>query len=89
MKQSLCNVCGVPEEEWRDGKCYACGRGRFCEMSDDMIVEQRVYSWLDKQHMLSGGSFVKGDVSVILQSWLRANRRVPKYVLSYFGLETR
>lgn len=81
-KQALCNTCGVPETQWRDGRCWECGRGRYCEMVPSVILEQRVYDWLQK-HNISGPTIYPHEVVSSIQSWVRAGRAVPKYVLSY------
>lgn len=44
------NVCGVPEEEFKNGKRNKCGRS-VCDMSQDRLIDERLYNYARK-HLL-------------------------------------
>lgn len=52
-RQPLCNVCGIPEEKWKDGKCAECKHQ--CDMTPSVIIEQRVYDYCASHWMLGPG----------------------------------
>jgi len=86
MEQPKCNVCGVARNEWVNGKCYACGKGHYCDMDTDMIVEQRVYDWCSKNKLVMGGTIYKADVRQKVESMLEKGKPVPQYIQLYvFG----
>lgn len=58
MSIARCNICGIPESEWKNGRCYACGYGHYCDMTRDMIIDQRIYIWSDKHGQLAEGKKV-------------------------------
>lgn len=60
MEQPKCNICGVAQNEWVNGKCYACGKGHYCDMDADMIVEQRVYDWCAKKQSAGRRDYLQG-----------------------------
>lgn len=31
MSIARCNICGIPEDKWKSGRCYECGNGRYCD----------------------------------------------------------
>lgn len=77
-----CNTCGVPESNWEDGVCRACKR-THCEMTLDVIIEQRVYDWLLKHH-LSGSMLYPCEVVQKVEKVLQeGNMTVPQYVQRY------
>lgn len=77
-----CNTCGVPESDWEDGVCRACKR-THCDMTPDVIIEQRVYNWLLK-HQLSGSMLYPCEVVQKVEKVLQeGNMTVPQYVQRY------
>lgn len=84
-KKLYCNYCGIPEAEWKDGKCFACGNGRYCDVRDKDIIEQRVYDWAVRQNLLNcKGSVLypmlfKRDV----ERMLVAGKKVPQYIIQF------
>lgn len=86
MDQPRCNICGVPQNEWVNGKCVACGKGHYCDMEPNMIVEQRVYDWCSKNNLLDGGTIYKVNVRQKVEMMLNKGKVVPQYMQRYaFG----
>lgn len=83
MEQPKCNVCGVAQNEWVNGKCYACGKGHYCDMDADMIVEQRVYDWCAKNNLLDGGTIYKANVRQKVEMMMNKGKAVPQYMQRY------
>ena len=81
------NVCGVPDTQWnKDGKCRACGS--VCEMSEDVVIPQRVYEWALKHNMLkANGHLYQNDIRDMLRGsfW----RKTPKYFRAFFAKDGR
>lgn len=77
-----CNTCGVPETKWHDGRCWECGNGRYCEMTPNVILEQRVYDWLQK-HRVSGPNVYPRDIVSSIRIRMGTGFPVPKYVVEY------
>ena len=50
-----CNICGVPESKWSDGRCTLCGK--ICDMTPDVVMDQRVYDYAQKKNLLTGNTF--------------------------------
>ena len=69
-----CNVCGVPESEWVDGKCH-CARS-VCDMTPEVVVEQRVYDCAKRLGLLVGDTFYR---NTIYDRMLRKSYKMPKY----------
>lgn len=67
-----CNDCGVPESQWIDGKCVACGRRRYCDMREKDTIEQRVYDWFVRRGVVSNGGMkaVKATVLKYIQRFI-------------------
>lgn len=77
-----CNTCGVPETKWHNGRCWECGNGRYCEMTSSVVLEQRVYNWLQK-HRVSGPNVYPRDIVTNIRIRMGAGKPVPKYVVEY------
>ena len=76
-----CNICGVPESEWTDGTCSACGM--VCNMIDSVILpDTRIFAWAEKHGCISGGRVSKERII----DYGRSGRPMPKYVLDYINL---
>lgn len=76
-EQLRCNICGVPESQWEGGVCSACVRCS-CEVTDDLIIEERVYRYAEKHGLLNGDSFHPETARKRLER-VMANKRGPKY----------
>lgn len=76
-KLERCNICGVPESKWENGVCSACVRCS-CEITDDLIIEERVYRYAEKHDLLNGDTFQPETARKRLEH-VMANRRGPKY----------
>lgn len=75
-----CNDCGVPESQWIDGKCVACGRGRYCDMREKDTIEQRVYDWFVRRGVVSNGAMLYRSEAVRYVNRMKAAKAtVPKY----------
>ena len=75
------NVCGVPEEEFRDGKCNKCGRS-VCDMSPDRLIDERLYNYARKHLLMPSGMFVDHTfVFLVKERGLLA--KAPKYVQKF------
>lgn len=80
-----CNLCGVPESQWVDNKCVACGNGKYCEMREEDIIDQRLYDWAVKQRILN----CKGSVLYPtlfkheVERLLDAGKKVPQYIIQF------
>lgn len=72
--RARCNVCGIPENQWENGFCSACGT--VCSMTPDVIIEQRVFDYAKKHNLLDYGTFHKG---IIFQRMNNKYFRFPKY----------
>lgn len=83
MQKARCNICGVPESCWVDGKCCRCGNRRHCDMTSDMVVEQRIFDWCDKHGMLYCGAISKDSVRSEVKKMLAAGKKIPKYIFQY------
>lgn len=81
-KYPRCNTCGVPEAKWHAGRCWECGNGRYCKMTPSVIMEQRVYDWLQK-HRVCGPNVYPRDLVKSIQIRVNAGRPVPKYMVEY------
>ena len=66
-----CNTCG-----------WECGNGRYCEMTPNVILEQRVYDWLQK-HRVSGPNVYPRDIVSSIRIRMGTGKPVPKYVVEY------
>lgn len=83
MQKARCNLCGVSENQWVDGKCRCCGNGHYCDMTPDMIIEQRVFDWFNKHGLLYLGSVYKHIAQRKVREMLAAGQKVPKYIIQY------
>lgn len=73
-----CNHCGVPESEWgADGVCRKCS-GKCCEMTEDQIIDARVYAYAAKNDMLFRGCFEPLEVRTIFEK-IGRKKKVPQY----------
>lgn len=45
------NICGIPEEELKDGVCDACNS--HCQITEEYLVEKRVYDYAKKYYRKS------------------------------------
>lgn len=55
-EKKMCNICGVPASEIKDGICRWCpGENVYCTMEPGMMVEERVYEYAKKHHLLLPG----------------------------------
>ena len=70
------NICGVPESSWSEGKC-ACDHS-VCEMTEDVIVEGRVYDYARKHELTRGSIFCRRDI-LLKMSKKKYHRKTPKY----------
>lgn len=75
MSISRCNICGIPESEWKDGRCYACGYGHYCDMTPDMIIDQRINIWCDKHGQIEYRSVNKDSLhNKAKKCWQKAKK---------------
>ena len=72
------NICGVPESKWDNGICRVCGDNRYCEMTEDVIVEQRAYQYAEKHSLLDMGALNTTAARGKLEKICR-KKKVPKY----------
>lgn len=72
--RARCNVCGVPEDQWKDGQCTACGT--VCSMTPDVIIEQRFFDYARKHELLDYGIF---HIGMIYRRLCSRRYRLPKY----------
>lgn len=78
---SKCNYCGVPESQWVNGKCIACGRGIYCDMREEDIIEQRVYDWFVRRGVVNNGAMLYRSEAVrYVNNMIAAKATVPKYI---------
>ena len=70
------NICGVPESCWSEGKCV-CDHS-VCEMTEDVIVEGRVYDYARKHELTRGSIFCRRDI-LWEMSKKKYHRKTPKY----------
>lgn len=76
-----CNYCGVPESQWVNGKCIACGRGTYCDMREDDIIEQRVYDWFAKKGVVNNGNMLYISEAIrYVERMMAAKATIPKYI---------
>lgn len=75
-KKQRYNTCGIPEAGWKDGFCRACGHST-CEVTDDMIIDGRVYQYAEKHNLLYGGKFSPAYIREMLEQ--KRKLRIPKY----------
>ena len=83
----LVNTCGVVKEQFIGGKCNACGRSE-CDMSDDRLIDERIYNYARKYTKLPGGMF---NVECFING-MRENGRLekaPKYIIDYVSAVER
>lgn len=66
---SKCNYCGVPESQWVNGKCIAYGRGIYCDMREEDIIEQRVYDWFVRRGVVNNGAISFGGINAVMLWW--------------------
>ena len=80
------NVCGIPEDQWVDGKCIACGKDRYCEMLPSLIVDARAYQYAGKHSLLRG---VQWDRNAIMRGLEDPSqyRKAPKYLREALSAE--
>lgn len=86
MNRAKCNICGIPEAEWKDGKCYACGYDHYCDMTPDMIIEQRIYDWCDKHGLVEYRAVNKDTLHDRVKEMLVKGKKVPRYIQQYAGV---
>lgn len=73
----LCNRCGVPETEFVNGKCSACGRST-CDVIRDDLIQKRVYTYADTHGFLQGITFDALSIRTKLES-PGHRRKAPAY----------
>ncbi len=86
MSIARCNICGIPEDKWKSGRCYECGNGRYCDMTPDMIIDQRIYTWCDKHDQIEYRSVNKDSLHNKVKKMLAEGKKVPRYIQQYAGV---
>ena len=76
-KKQRYNTCGIPEAGWKDGFCRECGHA-VCQVTEDMIINWRVYQYAEKHRLLIGDKFSPAYIREVLERKGR-KLRVPKY----------
>ena len=75
-KQNMVNVCGIPESEWNNGFCKACGK--ICDMSDAEMIEKRAFDYASKRFVFYGGKFSAEEIRRQLDE-INKVFKLPKY----------
>ena len=80
-KRPMCNICGVPESELKNGTCSHCGKC-VCEITPDDLIDQRAYDYCTKFNLLDADK--KFNIETLF-SWLARSvyfyQNTPAYVL--------
>lgn len=73
-----CNLCGIPEDQWKDGFCHECQY--ICEITPDLIISQRAFQYAAKHGLLDTFSmFNKRAIRGKLER-IGRKKKVPKYL---------
>lgn len=86
MSIARCNICGIPEDKWKSGRCYECGNGRYYDMTPDMIIDQRIYTWCDKHGQIEYRSVNKDALHDKVKEMLAEGKKVPRHIQQYAGV---
>lgn len=83
------NVCGVPEEAIKEGRCDACGTS-VCDMMDDsLFVDKRVYDYAKRNKMpCFCGHYYRMFQGQNFSEHIKKNgmlEKVPKYIRNYIA----
>lgn len=71
------NTCGIPEDRWKDGFCRECGYS-VCEITNDMVIDGRVYQYAEKHNLLYGDKFSPAYIRDVLAQ--KGHKlRIPRY----------
>lgn len=73
------NYCGIPETEFQDGICRACGKQ--CEIDSDLTVDARIFNY-GRLHGLVAGSFEPARFARLFWEYGLSNK-APKYILRF------
>ena len=83
-EKKMCNICGVPASEIKDGICSWCpGDGTYCTMEPGMMIEERVYKYAQKHHLLLPGKRGTFSPEFIRDRFENpaVSKKTPKYFL--------
>lgn len=87
MQKIRCNICGIAEENWINGKCHGplhC----ICDMTPEVILDDaRIYNWAAKS--IGPKAFIDGimlnpDALIELaRQKIDAGEKVPQYIRDF------
>lgn len=84
-KQALCNYCGVPEEKWVNGVCYACSPKQHCNVREENIIEQKIYDWFVKKGVVNQGELLLVSEATLYVDQSVSYRNVPQYIKKFIN----
>lgn len=74
------NLCGKNEEQFINGYCNECNS--TCKMTDDLMIDKRIYDYAKKHHLLINSMFSSSKFKTYFENHPCLEKE-PKYIQAY------